>query len=472
MKQKIIIGASFAVLVLVTILPALIYGYVYPNMSDDTANHLSVILRMVNGTLPDFEFRYLGYAIIGYPLYWISEITNISMVSLFNWFHILIPIVIGGVLYFVFSRLINWVAGLFALIIPVYISSASVYYMYFGIIFNLISVTILYPLLFYFTVKWIVEHRVWQLIGVIIFTFLVSTFHVNGIYLPVVAVFVMVVYLIYAKIMKRKICRRKVFLGLIIMCIGIIFIIAIPYTRQQIIDVINGMLGNTILQNSRAIELNAVYKSIVPIDYFVSNFLSFFVVGLFVIAMIKFHTIKENFSSQSKLFLFIVCCWGIVLLIIAYGKFSTIPFRQQIDFAIVFSILTTILLGVASFKGKQLVLVITVILVGLYPQFIPTWFHNNSAVKEVDKQTIEYLNTLDIESYDCSPTVSYVVYNLFTNAKYGNNADILIVRNEPMTQGSDVKNVYYDGHGRTNIDGYVLDKIFEDGVVRICVYRR
>ncbi|MFA5300801.1 MAG: hypothetical protein WC389_21635, partial [Lutibacter sp.] len=122
---------SFIALGLVSILPPIIQGYWYPNLSDDTANHLSVILRLVNGTLPSFEFRYLGYAIIGYPMYWISQLFNIEMTTLFLWLHCLIPLIAGAVLYFVFSQLVNWITGLLMLIIPVFVSGASVYYMYY-----------------------------------------------------------------------------------------------------------------------------------------------------------------------------------------------------------------------------------------------------------------------------------------------------------------------------------------------------
>jgi lysylphosphatidylglycerol synthetase-like protein (DUF2156 family) len=157
----------------------------------------------------------------------------------------------------------------------------------------------------------------------------------------------------------------------------------------------------------------------------------------------------------------------------AYSGLSTIPLRQQTDFAIVFALIVTILIGVLAVENKKILIVALVIIcVGLYPQFVPTWFENNSAIKSVDKQTIEYINESGYKNYDCSPTLSWAIYDQYCDAKYKNNSDILIIRSEPMTQGSDEKNPYYDKHGTYKTDSYTLVKSINDGTVENLIYER
>lgn len=440
-------------------------------MSDDTANHLNVIERLVSGTLPEFEFRYLGYAMIGFPMYWLSELTSISMASLFNWLHILLPFFIGLALYFVFSRLVNWITGLLMLIIPIFVSGASIYYLYYGIIFNSISVLILYPLLIYFVVKWICECRVYQLVLVVTLSVIAGTFHVSGMYLPVIFGMALLVYLVYAKVKHKKICKRKLIIGSSIVLLGLVCILVVPFSRQQIVDVWKGIHGAMVLQTEQSRKLNEIYSAILPFRYYLTTFVSVVIIILFGVGVWQIKNIVHLFNSKTQKYLCIMGCWCVTLLVVAYCGLSTIPLRQQTDFAIVFAMIATILAGVLVTYNKRYWLIVGIlIIIGLIPQFIPSWFENNSAIKVTDKQALEYLN--DYDYYDCSPTVSYAIYNEYTNAKYKSGADILVIRNTPMTQGSDENNPYWDGHGKTNTQGFELLKSFEDSKVKVEVFKR
>lgn len=476
MKRKhYIIVSSFLLLLIICIIPTLVHGYIYPNGSEDTVRNMSVIVRMCEGTLPLFEFRFIGYAIIGFPLYYLAKFINVEFYMVFTWFHALLPLMVGSVLYFVISKLVNWRVALFSLVIPVLVSGASMYYIYQGILLNLINVMILYPLLFYFIIKWLIESRLYQLVLVVIFTLLVGTFHTSGLYAPAVLCLSLIVYIIFSKITNRKINKNKVIVCLIIIVIGILCTLAIPYNRFQFMQVLNGIIsGNSDLVAEKSQVLQEAYQSLVPTSYYISVFITIPIVILFIVSMWNIKKLKAD--SKCMLLLCFLFSWAVIVLVVAYLKLSTVPFRQQTDFAIILSMLITVLIGkLACNNRKMLLLTLLIIVMGLYPHFIPAWFQYNSAIKSADKQAIEYVNSLCVETYNCSSQVSYLIYDAYLKAKYDYSedyADILIMRNEPMTQGNDINSIYYDGHGVSSSDGYSLDKIFSDGEVEVKVYNK
>lgn len=472
-RKRIIVISCFVLLLLVCIIPVLMYNYDYPNIGDDTASHYFVIQRLVNGTLPDFEFRYLGYAIIGYPLWAISQLFNIELFTLFNWFNILLPFFVGCALYFVFSRLINWVTGLLSLVILIFVAGASIYYLYYGLLFNMISVLILYPLLIYFVVKWVTQSKNYQLVLLVILTIITGTFHVSGLYLPAIFGLSMLSYLIYAKLKKKKVCKRKIVVSLIVITIGIVCIFVIPYTRQQIVDVLFGVHGGMAHPTELSRRMQEAYRTSLPIRYYVTTFITFSIIALLGIGIWKIKQINDILKTETKMFLCVLVCWLIVLFVITYSNLSTIPLRQQLDASIVIAMIATILVGVLiQYENRYLVIVSIIIIIGLYPQFVPTWFKDNSAVRLADIQATEYVKSLNIKYYDCSTTVSWAIYDVYLNARYKDGADILIIRNIDMTQGCSPDNPFYDGHGRNNDENYELLKSFEDGKVKVEVFKR
>jgi len=472
MTKNTIIIISFVGLFLVVVIPPIIYGYIYPNVSEDTANNINFITQMVNGTLPESDFRYWGYAILGYPLFYLSKLIHVEFNIVFTWFHALLPLFIGCTLYFVFSRLVNWVTGLLALVIPIFVSGATVYYIYQGILFNLINITILYPLFFYFAIQWFSYHRIYQLILTILFAVIVCTFHTSGLYLPFMILLSLAVYLAYVNFTHKKYNKSAVILGSVLSVCGIIGFFGLPYSLEQIGYVTNSLLGKeATISDPRYRQLAESYKQAVPLYYYVSTFISLVVVWLFGLAILKYKNIK--FTTQSKLLVLFLSCLGIVLVLATYSGLSTLPFRQQTDFAIVFAIITTILVGIVVYNNKKILVVVGLLFIfGLYPQFVPQWFMDNSAIKNADKQAIEYMNALNSESYTCSPSVSERIYNAYLISKYKANSDIMIVRNIPMAQGCDVNDIYYNGHGAESLDGYQLDKTFDDGVVKVEIYKK
>jgi MFS family permease len=100
------------------------------------------------------------------------------------------------------------------------------------------------------------------------------------------------------------------------------------------------------------------------------------------------------------------------------------------------------------------------------PNFF-TWFHDNSAVKEVDKQAITYLNSLPDGTYTASPQVTELIYELFVDKQFIEDvsADYAVVRNVPMTFTSDPENINFKNQDRMalSMNGFQLEKQFNDG---------
>lgn len=475
MNRRVYTILALSAFGLAVILPAIIHGYIYPNMSDDTANHLITINRVVDGQTLTNEIRYLGYDYIGYPLHWISIITHLSMISVFNWFHILIPFFVGLTLWFVLTRLVNWQAGLLALVIPLFVSGAMVYYIYFGIIFNLISMGILYPLVIYFALKWFYEKRAYQLILLVCLSFITATFHTSGIYLPFLAILTAGIYVIYSWFKKHGEIRRSVILtGIIVASSLLPMIIFASYSFHQLGDIFKGGFISPSSLPTGAPDLNLTYpyKTILPLSYVINTFIGVFVLLFLVLGGFSIMLNNMPLSKNVKGLLFILLAWFGLLTVVVYAKLSTLPLRQQTDSAILLAIIASVLVGVAiTYNRKLILLVVILIAVGIYPQFVPQWFKDNSAVKTPDKEAFAYLNTLNISSYNCSSSVAPWIYNDFTKAKYSKtDTEIIVVRSEPMTQGCDPKSVYFDGHGIMPDDFYKLDRTFSSSELNVEIW--
>lgn len=471
-NKKIIVVLSFICLLLICIIPSIMHGYIYPNESEDTANNITTITQMYQGVLPDAKFRFIGYAILGYPLYFISSLIHVNFPIVFSWFHSLMPLFIGITLYWIFNKLIGFTAGLMSLIIPIFVSSSTIYYIYFGNLYSLISITILYPLFFYFVVEWFVIGGKLNLIGLFIMSVLTGIFHVSGLYLPVVTGLMLTTYLVYMLVKRKKIPKSKIIVGVIILIIGCVAIFLVSYAKQQIFDAINNINNPSVILDDKYRELSENYKTPISFGYYIINFVSVSIIMLLGICIFKIKEINRYLNIQSKYYLISLFCFTGVLILVVYCKLSTLPFRQQTDLAIIIALIVTIMSSVLIIINKRFImLVVIIIIIGIYPQFIPHWFENNSAIKNADKEVIEYMNKLNVEYYDCSPTVSARIYDCYLEAKYKKGSNILIMRNKPMAQGDDVDNIYYDGHGTYSTDGYILEKIIDDGTIIIEVYK-
>ena len=181
--KTILITTSLVVYSLIMLVPPLIHGYIYPTMGDDSGVHLEV---MKYGYL--WTFNYYAYVVLGYPLRGIESLIGLSINSMFMWFNFLVLVGVGLTFYFVLSRLVNRKAGLFALIIPIFLSRGVLIQYDFGMVFNIINFSIILPWLIYFAIKWAKERRLHQLLLSLFFACGFGLFHNTGIYMVPLAI--------------------------------------------------------------------------------------------------------------------------------------------------------------------------------------------------------------------------------------------------------------------------------------------
>jgi hypothetical protein len=458
-KGRLLTALGLALFCIIIILPPLIHGYIYPNVGDDTASHLQVLDMMKRGDPISSQFA-ISYKVVGYPLFWIGDLTGWSMDALFLWFNYAALALIGLTIYLVMSRLAGRRAGWLSLVITLFCAQGILFQFYYGQIFNAINMGAILPLLLFFTVRYLREGRVYQFALALLIGVLFGSFHTSGIYLPFVAGFATAVYLAWCLLKRRRIQVRFVSLGGSLVALpAIAFVLLVP----GVWDLVHGVMRNIGLVMA------------VPAGNYLMGIVSSTVLVLLSFIIVFFRDILRNIFGESKILAALLCCVAVVLAVSAFAKLSLDPFRQALDLATVLALLVSVL--VVSFgwtRKRELVGLVLVLAIGFgLWHNLPTWFDYNSAVRPADREAITYMNTLDIDEYNCSPQVAYWIYDRFVEAKYSVNASgLLIVRSLPMTPRSDPKNKWYGGHGIYPDDGYALLKTFKDGKVTVKVYEK
>jgi len=308
---------AYAVIIL---LPPIVHGYIYPCMGDDSALHLNIIK---NGDL--WNQLYYAYAVVGYPIRWLSGITGISINELFLGFSYISLVGVGWSFYFVLSRLVNREAGYLSLVLPSFVSLGLWWQLDDGMTFNIISIGVILPWLTYFMVRWLTQRKFYQLIVLFVLGMLYSFFHSTGIYLAPTLGVLLLGYLIH----KRTLVDKKV----VMVLVGLIGL---------------NLLGTySLYAHTQDILPQAISKSfggkLFPLFYYIQGIsVAVLVVGgysLFILRKVK------SVSVEIRLLL-----WGlgvlISLLLIASLGVSCSPDRQIFDMVTLVSLSACICVGV------------------------------------------------------------------------------------------------------------------------------
>lgn len=467
MKIKLLTILGLILFSIIIILPPIIHGYIYPNVGDDSAAHLEIIEKIQSGNADWYRFS-TSYKLVGYPVAWISNLTGINISSLFLWFNYISLIMVGIVLYLVFSRLISRIAGWIALILVLFSAQSALFQFYYGQIFNLINVGLIFPLLLYSSIMYLRNKRIVYLIIAILLSALFGSFHMSGIYLPVLAVFATSIYLIYCLVKKKSINRQSIILGSSIILMSVIAFIALIYTPWRVV-IESLSSGENIFS---IIIYNITHSIAVPIVPYLKDLVSPTVLILFVLCGVYYSTITVR--TKSKDILFILYSLIIILAVASFGKLSLDPFRQALDLATVLAMFVAVSVSILlKTKNKANYIIVGLAIAFAMFHSLPTWFDYNSAIRQSDKQTISYLNKSDSKTFSCSGELAYWVYERFTDKQWiKENGDLLIIRSKPMTPRSTKDNMWYENHGTTLNDNYTLVEMFNDNKVNILVYER
>jgi hypothetical protein len=503
MRRKIIISVCLISYVLFITLPAVLHRYIYPNSGDDSATILNMF-RFDNL----MQLNHYGYAIIGYPLNWLASVTSIPLASLYLWFSYIALVGVGLSLFFILTKLVNYKAGLLALVIPTLLSRGFITLFDYGMIFNIISSGILLPFLIYFSIKYVITNRKVYLISSISLTFIYSIFHTMGIYLAPICLVMLMFYIIY----KRKEVNNSIilFLDVVIITNLVGTILRIYPSRFSITNTdipISQSLTNfyvyvlvlslVILLFLYILRKNRIFKwlsyslivlmgctliceylvmkpeaswivngvtsgsgKIMPIDWMLEIINPVTLIALFLSILLIWGLIKD-LKTETKLLIFVYVLLSLMLATFALLGLTPTPDRMTFDLANMIGVLTAICVGLMWNYKKLHIIVVAIVVISFYSTSFG-WCSYRNAVKPVDVETMEYLDTLNYSSYTCSPTINPDIYDQFTKAKYNKNSDVLIVRNLAMTPQSDPTSLAYNPHGQTSTEGFKLDKEFSE----------
>jgi hypothetical protein len=357
------------IFVIVVILPALIYGYVYPNTSDDTAHHLQFIDSIKNEN-SSANVLYYGRYIIGYPIIWLNELTGISINWLFFWFNYAILILSGLVCFYVVYKLTNWQNGLLSMLFLIFVVPSVLGLFGSGAIFDLITLSIFMPLFIYCGIKSLFSKKWYFIVSAIILFVFCLGFHsisiVNNIGV------------------KPEQNYETVNCGWFIL---------------GILGIFNGLF-----------IIGALWKCLIyrkNIQY--SKELKLALIGLVllsVILIIGTFTKITPFSYRFALELsFVLGFIGVLL----FGNSMQVGKGSLVT---IFMVIIVIVGSLLSLRG---------------------YYSYNSAVTLADKEAFEYINSLQGDYFSCSPEVAPWIYERFINKKYQEGAYPYIDRNIPMT---------------------------------------
>lgn len=451
--------------------PPIIYGYIYPNIGDDTAEHLKAFEEMDKGIFPSDVYPgiYSGQLHIGRAVNFISEVTDLDRNALFLWFNFVVLIVVAITTMGFAWRLANKWAGLITPFVLLFVSYSVISLFEHGVIFSVINMYILLPVFVLFLITWIESGKLWQLGALLVATALVSTFHTTSVYiLPMTLVSSTVLIAYFLKKKKTAELKRTVISILPIIAINVLWFIYSPYFRTE----------EMIRQTANSIVTASPFSTIKPptIIDLIMTYISPTVTMLFCLAMVKIR--RGEIPERTKLALIILGSLSLVLAFGSFTRFTYDPTRIAFDLAGILVLAMCLIIGITieqlRGKGCKLFRVVfaSCILLGAMPVLL-LWFNYSNAVKPADIMAMDYLNTKSNSTFAGSSYVAEHLYERYIKqTQAAENPDYYIERNEPMTPRADPKNYWFVEKPMPNLDNLVHTKTFLSGSVTIKIYER
>lgn len=152
---------------------------------------------------------------------------------------------------------------------------------------------------------------------------------------------------------------------------------------------------------------------------------------------------------------------GLALALLNVLGFSSHPSRLIMDGSILLAIAVAGIVGIlVRVKGYK-VAVVGVALLICIPNLV-VWMQDNSAVKQVDKDALVYLNSVGPITFTANPNVEERIYSLYSHETFINDVEIpttdvdyIVIRNVPMTPTSDPDAYYFDNFDRIELERYL-----------------
>lgn len=207
-------------------------------------------------------------------------------------------------------------------------------------------------------------------------------------------------------------------------------------------------------------------------------FLVFHVNGRYLFALIPivaFYEVARLIISRkhkeigqkilSYRFLFYSGSLGSILILLFFANYlpELIVGRLWLDGAILLCMFIGGVLGLLLNENKRVSIAIVILAILVTVPNMVQWMGNNSAVKDVDKEAISFLNKANGQTYSASEKIAQNVYGLFVNKEFVDvddvdDVDYILTRTTPQTPGSDPTSPFFENQERLVVtgDGYNL----------------
>ena len=464
-----------AVVSLILILPAIIYQYPYPNLSDDTPRYLYGIERMVSGDsfYEDLGhqqvFRYTAPAFTGL----IIKALHTDPYWTFYIFHYLALIAIAVSVWFFCTKVFNKLSGYIGTVIVMFCTPSLMQFFLDGAIFNLVNVLIFGLMGILALVYWLKTKRLYYAVVSMLLFFISVVYHsTTGLEIFFGVLVFLILYIVWNILRKKREVFFQVMPYLVIFSIvGAVLITTLCPESKRLVGVTFSYIGESL-----------VGATSVTIFSFITQKSSMLVILFAFLALI--YTIKQraNISSQEKLGIGILVGICVVVTATVCFQFGN-PDRSAQDLSIILALVMSGIIGFAlynqreRFKRNDKRIGAFIIIVITLPVLIH-YYGYNSAITPTDMKAIEYVNSLEGDTYSGSTQLEPSIYGLFINKVYlEEGGDYIIYRSKPMSGKTNPNHPFTEVIGNASKISdyeYELSRVatFYSKEVTIIIYRR
>ena len=354
----------------------------------------------------------------------------------------------------------NQLAGLVALLLPIFTSFSILLFFYSGVVFNIINVGIILPFAYYCVIKWLMTGSKRHAIVAVCLFALFAVFHSTGIYLPFILLAGLITLIVYKKVQRQLIPKWLILLAAAVAVCGAMLFVLFHRTVRNWLSLI-GESGEDI-------------SGLVLLQESLLHYMSPIVLAIIIISVAFLYGKYQHMLVAEKLTIAFFGLSAIIMMPSMLFGWSPIPSRQGLDFAIFLSIVAVALAGsvVRLDKSHVVAVVLVVLVLGGASIHISNWVGGyNSALEKVDIEAIHYIKGLQGESYSCGDNVDYFIYGRYVGKEYvSTRGDVFISRNIPMKS-----RVVLSNQGDLDVwrqRGAYSKATFEDTGIMIEVYSR
>lgn len=339
-KKPILITILVCLGLLIIILPFLTHNYIYNTIveSSDLRAHSSYLSEFVNGDISYSSALYSAQIIYGVVFGTIDKIIPIAPDILYMLFMVLVMILAGFAIYYLFSHIEGLEMGWLILLISMFCCTSILALFQYGVIFNILNVYIILMFGIWFAIKWLTNNKIWYLVIAVLFLTIFCCLHPTGIYLPIATFVSLVGLMVYKMIQWNKIkVGRFMLLPSIILIIGVV----IMYIAMK-------------LYANKLYDLNLEFNMI-SIPLLMHNMTWFMaVLGIFAIVGIIIYRKRLEITSEIKYLLWILGSFAVALVIESCVVSSYYPIRISLDLAAIISMIIGVLVLLLIKAEKQL----------------------------------------------------------------------------------------------------------------------